>query len=233
MLSASPHPCAGQTLSSAPCKLTAVQQYAAGGVWYCPVHLKKVQAAALAEAAFQKEEKRAADKERAKKHSDDPLYHRCAANARATLARCQHAGNNPVAGTEDWLCSAHFKEAQAKAARPKASEVGRNAYQQCCGNKKGDCQHPVKYIVDDHFFCHLHNPNKVVKKCMGTAKCKASGKYEVMGQNYCVAHNPEGPRCGMTNADGVRCNLAGVVPERDYGDGEERDLYCAGHARHG
>jgi len=256
----------------------------AGRDWYCSVHLKKVQAEAVAEVAFKKEEKKAqaqakakahnedpnyhlcvavahgtqvrcqsrgtkqvADTEdwmctthymgalaRAKAHALDPNYHLCAAIAHGTLARCQNRATNQVAGTEDWMCTAHFKDALTKADRPKASQSeGELMNQQCCGNKKDDCQHQVKYIVDEHFFCHLHNPNKVVKKCMGTTKCKASGKFVVNGLNYCVAHNPEGPRCGATTAGGSCCTLAGVMRAPFDGDGRSDHLWCAGHARPG
>jgi len=198
------------------------------------MHLKKVQAEAVAEAAFKKEEKKAQAKAKAKAHADDPNYHLCVAVAHGTLVRCQSRGTNQVADTEDWMCTTHYRDALTKADRPKASQSeGELMNQQCCGNKKGDCQHQVKYIVDDHFFCHLHNPNKVVKKCVGTTRCKASGKFVVNGQNYCVAHNPEGPRCGAPTSSGGLCTLAGVVREPFDGDRRSDHLLCAGHARHG
>jgi len=226
----STHACSALNRRSTPCQNKASVQSAKGGVWYCPRHLKKVQEEAIAAAAFLDESKKAAAKERALRNAADPLYHRCAANSRATLARCERSGSTQVTGTEDWLCPAHLQEAEAKATRPKASQAGdfQLVDQQCCGNKNGDCKHRVKYIVDDNFFCHLHNPNKVVKKCMGSDKCKGSGKYEVNGQNYCVAHNPEGERCGTTTTSGAPCPHAGVVWD---GSVDLPILHCLGHSR--
>jgi len=160
----SPHPCSGKTASSDPCKINAPLRLVGGhpDTWYCSVHIKKLRAEAEAEAAFKNAEKKAKAKAKAKANAGDPNYHLCVAIAHGTLARCQCRGTNQVAATEDWMCTAHYREALAKAERPKASQAEDRALmnQQCCGNKKGDCQHQVKYIVDDHFFCHLHNRTK-------------------------------------------------------------------------
>jgi len=226
----STHACSALNRRSTPCKNKALVQSAKGGVWYCARHHAKLQEEAIAAAALLVESKKDAAEERAKRNAADPLYHRCAANSRATLARCERSGSTQVTGTEDWLCPTHLQEAQSKATRPKASQAGdvQLVDQQCCGNKKGNCKHRVKYIVDDNFFCHLHNPNKVVKKCMGSAKCKGSGKYEVNGQNYCVAHNPEGDRCGMMTSSGAPCPLAAIVSD---GSLDNPSFYCLGHSR--
>jgi len=191
-MSSSPaHNCSGLTNSSLlPCNHYGTMQVAGAkpNEWFCSMHHKKE----LAKAAVELAEKRAKEA----KHAADPTYHRCVAVARCTAERCQCRGPNAVEGsTADWLCTAHYKEAAVKAARPTAG-AGMLIHQQCCGKKKGDCQHPVKYIVDNHYFCHLHNPNIVVKKCMGTLKCKGSGKYEVNGLSYCASHNPAEPRRG-------------------------------------